>query len=582
MKDLPLGVADFSEISDVDNNYYYVDKTHLLYEIVKRRKPYFLSRPRRFGKTPLLSTLKAILEGRRDLFKGLWIDGSNYHWTPYSVIRLEMNGINSSSKELFWASLFSNLNRIAKRAGLIIQEPSPADFLSSLILALYEKYKQKVAVLIDEYDAPILKQITKPELADDIRSELAEFYGALKTNEDMRGHVFITGISRFTKTSIFSILNNFIDITFDPAFADICGFNYEEFNVLFENRLDYTLEHLKDNKSIAIDATGEHVKTLVEQWYDGYTWDGKTKVYNPWSLLSFFDTPEFSSFWSQTGTPTYLKKLIDSRQIVFDAPKLEPITITKIQIDEIDKLDPDSLLLQSGYLTVKEIEHGTRDGKSLHLCLPNLEVELSFIPLLFSIEFPKAPLLAKELSVQMIRALFKQNASEIEEAFSGYLEQYSYDSHIAAEKYYHTLLRSALFLADQRSLSQGHTAKGIFDVHLRSPRGDDYIIEVKHLSVNGESETTEPETMPKPQKRTKTKSSETPASPKQQTEQEKLRLKMAKLAKKAITQIDKKYANMFLRGSNRVFKVALVVSDRTDVLVKIVEGRKKIVEALNR
>jgi hypothetical protein len=590
MKNLPLEIVDFSEIRNADKNYYYADKTHHLYEVLNLHMPQCLCRPRRFGKSLLVSTLKAILEGRRELFKGLWIDGSDYDWKPYPVIRLEMNLIESSSVESMNSSLLNYLDQIAKREGLIIEGSSPSSFLMSLIWELYAKYDQKVCLLIDEHDAPFLKNINNPDLADKIRKKLIQFYMLVKSDGEKLRRVFMTGVSRFITTSIFSSLNNIHYITFDPCFADICGFNYEEFNVLFEDRLDFALEQLKIKKIIAHNATGKHLRALIQQWYDGYSWDGETKVYNPYSLLSFFNQLEFSDFWYQTGSPTFLKHPKDSQPRVFDLSKgLLPINGSDVKIDEIDELEPASLMLQTGYLTVKErLRKGIYES-DFNLCLPNLEVKASFIPLTLSIDRPNNLLSAKKLSEQMMAALFKRDAARVEKALSGYLTLHNFDSH-TSEKYCFTLLLSALLMADQCP-ERDYDAKGDCVVSLKSPSSDHYMIEVTYLPVQqsakkeaqktGTPKIQQLETKANPTKRTKTQSDGTPARAKKQTEQKKqeqekpdlkkIRLKMSDLAKESIARIYKKYYRFDLRRSKRVFNVAVVVSGQDDVLVKFEE-----------
>ncbi|MDR0548370.1 MAG: AAA family ATPase, partial [Deltaproteobacteria bacterium] len=221
MKEIPIGIADFFEIRQ--ENYFYADKTESLYNLLGGETPYFLSRPRRFGKTLLVSALEAILEGRRELFKGLWIDSSDYDWTPNPVVHLSLTSIVTTSVEDLNRDLSAYLQNIAKLAGLTIYETNPTTFFRTLITDLYLKYNRKVAVLIDEYDAPILAQIERPELAKEIRDATSSFYAVLKNVEKYRGFTFITGVTKFSKTSIFSSLNNFEDLTLDKNYATICG-----------------------------------------------------------------------------------------------------------------------------------------------------------------------------------------------------------------------------------------------------------------------------------------------------------------------------------------------------------------------
>jgi hypothetical protein len=329
---------------------------------------------------------------------------------------------------------------------------------------------------------------------------------------------------------------------------------------------------------------------LIRQWYDGYSWDGETKVYNPYSLLSFFNQLEFSDFWRQTGTPTFLKQHNDSQPRVFDlSDNLTPIRDESIKINEIAKLDTVSLMVQTGYLTVKGWVRGLF-MTAFNLGLPNLEIKASLIPLTLSIDRPNNLLSAKKLSVQMMEALFKRDAAGVEEAFSGYLTQHNFDSH-SSKKYCRTLLLSALLMADQCAQPEKYGAEWDGVAHLKSPDSDDCIIELKYLPVQEVSKAEAPKTKANPQKRTVTQSDVTPASPKQQPEQEKTeqektdkekpdqkklendkhRLKMAKLADKSIALLHRQYHRFRLVRSPPVFKAVLVVSGRADVLVKFEE-----------
>ncbi|MDR0547961.1 MAG: AAA family ATPase, partial [Deltaproteobacteria bacterium] len=246
MKKLPIGLADFSEI--ISGDYIYADKTKLLYELLKERKPYFLSRPRRFGKTLLVSALEAILKGRRELFKGLWIDDSDYDWQPKPVIRLSLNGLDSSSLESLEEGLLNSLSFIAESESLTLRGlVSPVNAFTSLIVDISTKYQLPVSVLIDEYDAPILEQMNTPALAEAIRAKLHSFYNCLKSSKDTLGFTFITGVAKFAKVSLFSSLNHLIDLTLDKDYADICGFTLPEFDALFADHLENSLKSLKED-----------------------------------------------------------------------------------------------------------------------------------------------------------------------------------------------------------------------------------------------------------------------------------------------------------------------------------------------
>jgi hypothetical protein len=574
MKNLPIGEQNFAKIVKKENNFFYADKTELLYQIVRLQIPYFLSRPRRFGKTLLVSTLEHILRGNRDMFKGLWIDDSDYDWTPYPVIRLDMSSITASSPEKMEASLLNYMSRIGIKENVDISKFSdlPQAF-SSLIELIYLKYKNTdVAILIDEYDAPIVSNLDQPPLAETIRKNLAEFYGAIKASSNYTGHIFITGISRFTKASLFSKLNNLKDLTLNPNFSDICGINESEFNILFNDRQEETLKVLKANGTMLPHKTNDDLRKLIMSWYDGYSWDGKTKVLNPCSLFSFFDEFKIGSYWFATGTPSFLKKFFASKSIKFDMLK-EPVFYDETwnEIDEIDQLDPFVLLFQTGYITVKEVNHEAEGPNSYQLCLPNLEVKSSLVPLLLSIKPPKNPLLAKIICDEAFDCLFKLDTKGFQDSFKSYWHQYAYDDYQYNENegFYRALFKAAMYLAGQQSQSEGHTGEGRYDTHIKDPEGNHFIIELKY--VNSDDLKVDQEQEGLPHEKTKSKKS---SSEKKEAKQAKLKEAMAEQAKVALTQIEKKYQAAFFGGNYRVYKVALVVAGRTDTLAVIQEAKR--------
>ncbi|MDR2142023.1 MAG: AAA family ATPase, partial [Deltaproteobacteria bacterium] len=308
MKDLPIGMADFEEIRLADS--VYADKTEFLRNLLKVRKPYFLSRPRRFGKSLLVSTLEAILRGRRELFQGLRIDSSDYDWTTYPVIRFSMDSIYSDDPEEVKKELRHALDTIVSHESfspdcleLLKSSPSPGTYLASLIQELHLKYGLKPAILIDEYDAPIIRHLDQPERANQVRKILQQFYSALKHAEKDRGFTFITGVTKFTKASIFSALNNLVDLTLDDDYANICGFTLEEFDALFQDHLVETLGYFKSKADWATEWAIADLRREILAWYDGYSWDGKSRVLNPWSVLNFFRSNSFSNYWYNSGDP---------------------------------------------------------------------------------------------------------------------------------------------------------------------------------------------------------------------------------------------------------------------------------------
>ncbi|MDR1607801.1 MAG: AAA family ATPase, partial [Deltaproteobacteria bacterium] len=313
MKKLPVGTKSFSKI--IKDGYIYVDKTKDLYNIIQEPLPYFLSRPRRFGKSLLLNTLKHIFLGHRNLFEGLYIYDQPYDWEPHPVIHIDMSSKFSSTPEALYASLLSELIEYSDSLELCITDTNPVDFFQRLLDKYSKKHGEgRMVVLIDEYDAPILRNIHNSGLAENIRDALKLFYSVLKSKEDLLRFIFITGVTRFTKTSIFSDLNNLVDLTIEPDYANICGFTIEEFDALFQEHMEKSLEPLINNESLPLGSSVADLREKLLVFYDGYSWDGKTKVLNPWSVMNCFRKQKFDNFWFESGTPKFLVDLIKERK----------------------------------------------------------------------------------------------------------------------------------------------------------------------------------------------------------------------------------------------------------------------------
>jgi hypothetical protein len=462
-----------------------------------------------------------------------------------------MNGVVGDDPAEMNSNLSDLLEELASLEGLELKNSKPAAMFRRLITKLYTKYKKtKVAILIDEYDAPIIYHITNPEMADLIRKQLKKFYGVLKSSDEMIGHIFITGISRFTKTSLISELNNLDDITFSREYATICGLTEENLSEILVDYQDTTLETLIKFGSMPPGSTGEKLRELIEDWYDGYSWDGITNVYNPWSVFKFFREAKIGAHWCYTGSPSFLVALGSSGQVSFDFKKELP-TITELsnEIDRIDLIDPAVLLFQTGYLTIDKELPKLGVSSKYSLTFPNLEVRAALMPLGYSLKPPENVYVASKLAEKIRDSLFELDSVKFEKEFENYLSQFTYDIHKKDESYYQSLFETAMFFAKVRYHSQEHTAHGRLDLHLTSPRGDEFIIEFKLYRED------------KPKNR--------PLVPPIGEEAiAKLRSKMAPLAQKALKQITERYQSKFGVGQGRVIKVALVIARRTFVLVK--------------
>jgi hypothetical protein len=353
------------------DGYTYVDKTAVLYPLINKSigSQFFLSRPRRFGKSLLVSTFKSLFKGRRDLFKGLAIDGFEYDWKTYPVLHLDMGSMQRPKVEEFEDFLCRSLDRLAAEHEVVISDSKiPADKFISLCDSLAAKSPHKQFVmLVDEYDKPLLGTLNTPEVIK-FRDALKSFYSVIKTKESLMRFTFITGISKFSKVSIFSDLNNLIDISMSAQFATLLGYTHDEVKKFFPDWIEKLAKILGVSKE---EAFGEIVK-----WYDGYKFHHSAEpVINPVSLGLCLRDSEFKTYWSSTAVPTFLIDILKNHPLNFAS-----VNIAEDRLDtyEPDKPDITTLLYQTGYLTIKNFrQFGTL--RKYDLGFPNFEVQNSFV-----------------------------------------------------------------------------------------------------------------------------------------------------------------------------------------------------------
>jgi hypothetical protein len=350
----------------IENDAIYVDKTQFIVPLLTRKNNdvYFLSRPRRFGKSLFVSTIEQVFRGRQDLFKGLYIY-DKIKWEEFPVIRLSLDRIGFSEIGLTEA-LTKAVQKVAHTYDIVLQEPSSALAFSELIEKLYEKYQKNVVVLIDEYDKPIIHYIEKGNFdqAETNRDVLKAFYGVLKDSGQFLRFTFITGVSKFSKVSIFSDLNYFDDLTLDPDFMTVCGFTEAEIR-------HYCPQGLID----LAEKEGTTVEAIVDKmrfWYNGFSWNGKDFVYNPFSTMLLMNKQEFKNYWFETGTPSFLIPLIN-KDLKYDFSNIE-VDSAIYNWHDLKRLDYISIMLQTGYLTFKEHIVDT----IYKIQYPNKEVEDAF------------------------------------------------------------------------------------------------------------------------------------------------------------------------------------------------------------
>jgi Predicted AAA-ATPase/PD-(D/E)XK nuclease superfamily len=354
-KKLPIGIQTLSEL--ILDGHYYVDKTGFAQQLIERGKYYFLSRPRRFGKSLFLDTLKEIFEANEVLFRGLAIH-DKWNWAqPCPVIRISFGGAVLQSPQDLAGLLHKQLEGHERRFVLPARYPDSRNRLSDLIERAHQQSGQKVVVLVDEYDKPILDLIDDPSMALAMRTELKNLYSVIKDSDASIRFALLTGVSKFSKVSLFSGLNNLNDITLDPQYSSLCGYSDVEVDTIFAPEL------------AGLD------RDLIRRWYNGYNWRG-TAVYNPFDLLLLFDKREFHPWWFETGTPGFLIKLMAERG--FFTPDLAHMQTGPelISTFEIEHITPEALLFQAGYLTIRKATQSLAGNWRYTLGYPNREVEV--------------------------------------------------------------------------------------------------------------------------------------------------------------------------------------------------------------
>ncbi len=357
MKKLPIGIQTFSKI--IQENCYYVDKTHFALKLIQGGGYYFLSRPRRFGKSLFLDTLSEIFLGNKELFKGLYIY-DKYNFKSHPVIRISFgSGDYSLDEERIHKRLKWVLKENQEDLGIDCGDLSNDECFATLIKESYKKYNENVVILIDEYDKPILDNITNKDMAKRARNILKNFYSIIKDSDRYIRFVFITGVSKFSKLNLFSGLNNLEDITLNEEFAEICGYTHDDLLTVFKDRIE------------GIDLE------LVKRWYNGYNYFGKP-LYNPFDILLFLsNNGTFRNYWWQTGNPSFLiEKLKEENQYI---PEIENALISEEALEafDVEYIDFRALLWQTGYLTIKGKLTDDTGGNLYRLSIPNLEVQLS-------------------------------------------------------------------------------------------------------------------------------------------------------------------------------------------------------------
>ncbi|MDR3155322.1 MAG: ATP-binding protein [Deltaproteobacteria bacterium] len=462
----------------------YVDKTEHALRLLtsyNNKTSFFLSRPRRFGKSLFLSTLKSALEGKSALFDGLAMNRDSYGFEKHPVIHLDMGYIDSSSLDSFNGGMNQLIAENRLRSGLQVDLSASLFIqnLSSLISALHFSTGGKAAILIDEYDKPILNELGNKPLVNDLINKFNTFSSVLKSGvgDGKIGFVFLTGVTKISHTSIFSGGNDVIDVSLDRRFADVCGFTKEEIRRHFSESLESILP--------VKDWSGNLIKSLdgllakIYMKYDGYSWDGKTKVINPFSMINFLETREFDDFWFNTGTPTFLVKLASGKRGDLNFLALEDTALSKKTFNavSVNNLALAPLMFQAGYLTVKSF----LDDGSLILGIPNGEVRQAFAHLTLGLlTGEEADAFKSRLSADIRKAVLSGDDDEIRDCLVKIINFSTYENIKPGEGFYNALFTGAFVVSGLDAWPERSTVDGKLDIFVRLPSDIVRIFELKY------------------------------------------------------------------------------------------------------
>lgn len=470
MKKLPIGIQTFRTL--IEDGYLYVDKTEDIHNLLTQGGKYnFISRPRRFGKSLLISVLKELFSGNKELFDGLWIY-DKMEWKSYPVIHLDFLGLKYGNPEELMQTLEYMLDQNAHSYDIQLKENGYDKRFKELIQELAAKSKGNgIVILVDEYDKPIINLIDNPSIAKENRDVLRTFYETIKGEDAHLEFVFITGVSKFSKVSIFSGLNNLDDITLDERFPTLLGYTQEELEGNFEKYIDIMAKKL--------DISRDELLKYIREWYNGYSWDGRNFLYNPLSILQLFSKNAFDNYWFATGTPTFLTKLIkEKRKNIGDFEMLKVGSYIFESFD-IESIEVASLLFQTGYLTVKEKKVTHFPRADFWLSYPNREVRESFIRHLLKEysgqEFTEGARVL-DLLVQTVEA---GQLKQFFEAMKSLFAAIPYNIFIAdREAYYQTVVYLVLSLLGMNVDTEVQTNVGRIDAVIRTEKRI-YVMEFK-------------------------------------------------------------------------------------------------------
>lgn len=466
MKKLPIDVSTFKIM--IEENYLYIDKTEYIYNLITQGRYFFLSRPRRFGKSLLISTLQELFSGNKELFKDLWIyKKSDYQWKEHPIVKLDFSGLDISDPKELKESLSSSLDEIAKAYLIdISNSSSPTTKLKTLVKTLAEN--NRVAVLIDEYDYPLINNLDDLKITKANHKILKNFFSALKSLDAYLHSIFLTGVTKFSKTSIFSGLNNLNDITVDEKAAALLGYTNEE--------IEKYLPEFIAGVSEKLQSSVQETKAEMKRWYNGYRFSLlPTYVYNPFSILYFLKKQQFSNYWFESGTPSFFIYLLKKEYYSLEKIENLKFSIDALGVFDLEDISLITLLFQTGYLTISDYDSAS---KMYTLNYPNFGVHEAFQKYILAAITNNTISATQRLSWLLGNALEGNDIPLFCETLQNLLANIPYNLHIPQERYYHSLFQMIGNLLDFNIQSEVLTDKGRLDLVITT-KNNIFIFELK-------------------------------------------------------------------------------------------------------
>lgn len=461
----PIGIQTFADIRR--GGYVYVDKTALIYRLASTGKYYFLSRPRRFGKSLLVSTMETYFRGQKELFDGLAIASLEKEWQENPVFHLDFSGKAYNAADVLVKVLDDALYKWEEEYGSENRSDVPGIRFGNVIEAAYKKTGRQVVILIDEYDKPIVDNLTRPELRESFSETLQGFYSVMKSKDAFIRFGFLTGVTKIGKVSVFSGLNNIQDISMDAEYTDVCGVSESELKLYFND----SIVELADSNGISKNECYEKLARM----YDGYHFRQDSEgIYNPFSLLNTFNAKNFGEYWFETGTPSFLVKYLKEGKYNLESISKDRVSLTKLTGTNYAEPEPVTLMYQSGYLTIKGYDSRF---KQYYLDYPNEEVRSGFLDSLSQLYAPA--LIDGNLSVScFVEDIERGDVDSFMNRFVSFLSGNDYAIQGDLELYFQNTMYVMFKMMGLYIKSEYHTSDGRIDILLETDRYV-YIIELK-------------------------------------------------------------------------------------------------------